>query len=115
MALTPISRDIELCVEAGPVRPLFAPTFEGLALYDQARAIAAEIGFAPGHGSYSGGPDGNYTGALGVPTFDRLGGCGDGALTHEEHLLVSSMVPRTRLLAGLLEHLGPAPTTTSDL
>ena len=115
LALTPIGRDIELCVEAGPVRPLFAPTAEGLALYDQARAIAGEIGFAPGHGSYGGGSDGNFTGALGVPTLDGLGVCGDGAHTHEEHLLVSSLVPRARLLAGLFERLGRAPTATSDL
>ena len=115
LALTPIGRDIELCVDAGPVRPLFAPTAAGLALYDQARDIAGEIGFNPGHGSYGGGSDGNFTGALGVPTLDGLGVCGDGAHTHEEHLLVSSLVPRARLLAGLFERLGRSPTAISEL
>ena len=92
-------------LKPGPCAPC-SRRAEGLALYEHARAIAGEIGFAPGHGSYGGGSDGNFTGALGVPTFDGLGVCGDGAHTHEEHLLVSSLVPRARLLAGLFERLG---------
>ena len=68
LALTPIGRDIDL-VSRRALRPLFAPS-QGLALYEHARAIAGEIGFSPGHGSYGGGSDGNFTGALGVPTLN---------------------------------------------
>jgi glutamate carboxypeptidase len=105
MALRPISPDVRLEVEPGPVRPLFKPNDATLALYERAEAIARGIGFVPGHGSYGGGSDGNFTGALGIPTLDGLGLCGDGAHTHEEHVLYSSLVPRARLMAGLLATL----------
>ena len=59
----------------------------------------------PGHGSFGGGSDGNFTGALGIPTLDGLGLCGDGAHTHDEHVLYSSLVPRAKLRAGLFETL----------
>lgn len=95
-------------VEAGPVRPLFKPHPGTLALFDLAREIAAEAGFTVQHGQFGGGSDGNFTGALGIATLDGLGVCGGGAHTHVEHLLVSSLEPRARLIAGLFERLGEA-------
>jgi glutamate carboxypeptidase len=53
-----------------------------------------------------GGSDGNFTGALGVPTLDGLGVVGAGPHTLEEHLLVSCLVPRTKLFVRLFETLG---------
>ena len=105
MALEPINPDVGVVVEAGPLRPLFAPHAGVMDLYARAEAIAKDIGFSPGHGSFGGGSDGNFTGALGLATLDGLGPCGDGAHTHDEHILYSSLVPRARLLAGLLETL----------
>lgn len=105
LGLQQIDPDVEFIVEPGPVRPLFEPNDEVLALYDKAEAIAREIGFAPGHGSFGGGSDGNFTGALGVPTLDGLGVCGDGAHTFSEYLLYSSLEPRARLMAGLIQKL----------
>ena len=107
-SLKPVNADVTITVEPGPVRPLFEPGEGSLALYSRAEEIAKSIGFVPGHGSFGGGSDGNFTGALGIPTLDGLGLCGDGAHTHDEHILVSSLVPRARLLAGLLESLGDA-------
>ncbi len=52
-----------------------------------------------------GGSDGNFTAALGVPTLDGLGIDGDGAHTLWEHGLISSILPRTRLMEGLLRTL----------
>ena len=66
-----------------------------------ARRVARDIGLELGHGQFGGGSDGNFTGALGVPTLDGLGVCGQGVHTKAEHLLVSSLVPRARLLADL--------------
>lgn len=103
--LRPLSPDIRLEVTPGPVRPLFAPTAESLALYERARTLANRIGFDPGHGTVGGGSDGNFTGALGVPTLDGIGVCGDAFHTPQEHLLVSSLVPRARLIAELLRSL----------
>ena len=96
---------IELEVEAGPVRPLFTPTRESRELYDQARSLAGEIGFDPEPGIVGGGSDGNFTGALGVPTLDGLGPEGAGFHTQDEHVLVDSLIPRARLLSGLLRTL----------
>ncbi len=103
--LRPLSPGIRLEVTPGPVRPLFAPTPESLALYERARTLARRIGFDPGHGTVGGGSDGNFTGALGVPTLDGIGVCGDAFHTAQEHLLVSSLVPRARLIAELLGSL----------
>jgi len=100
--LRPLGHGVELEVRRGAVRPLFVPTPEGLALYERARALANVIGFDPGQGTVGGGSDGNFTGALGIPTLDGVGVCGDAFHTRQEHLLVSSLVPRARLIAELL-------------
>jgi glutamate carboxypeptidase len=93
---------IELEVERGPFRPLFTPSAGTLELYERARSLAREIGFDPEPGIVGGGSDGNFTGALGVPTLDGLGPCGAGFHTEEEHVLLDSLIPRARLLSGLL-------------
>jgi glutamate carboxypeptidase len=97
--------DVRIEVERGPVRPLWTAHAGTMALYERARRIAADIGFGLGHGQHGGGSDGNFTGALGVATLDGLGVMGAGAHTHEEHILVSSLVPRATLLARLIAEL----------
>jgi glutamate carboxypeptidase len=96
---------IKLEVEPGPARPLFTPTPQSLELYEHARALARTIGFDPEPGIVGGGSDGNFTGALGVPTLDGLGPCGGGFHTQDEHVLASSLIPRARLLSGLFRTL----------
>jgi glutamate carboxypeptidase len=113
--LRPLSPGIRLEVTPGPVRPLFAPTAESLALYERARTLANRIGFDPGHGTVGGGSDGNFTGALGVPTLDGIGVCGEAFHTAQEHLLVSSLVPRARLIAELLRSLDAGPLQVARL
>ncbi|MBT7613339.1 MAG: M20/M25/M40 family metallo-hydrolase, partial [Rhodospirillaceae bacterium] len=103
--IEPFNADCSVTVEPGVVRPLFEASEGTMALYEQAETIAAEIGFDPGHGPSGGGSDGNFTGALGIPTLDGMGLMGDGAHTHEEHVLYSSMVPRAKLLAGMFRTL----------
>jgi glutamate carboxypeptidase len=97
--------DVRIDVERGPVRPLWAAHAGTVALYERARRIAGDIGFDLGHGQHGGGSDGNFTGAMGVATLDGLGVMGAGAHTHEEHILVSSLVPRATLLAQLIAEL----------
>ncbi|MEZ5854750.1 MAG: M20/M25/M40 family metallo-hydrolase [Hyphomicrobiaceae bacterium] len=96
---------IRVTVERGPFRPLWHPHRETMALFERAHGLAADIGFELRHGSFGGGSDGNFTGALGIATLDGLGVDGAGAHTFEEHLLVSSLVPRCRLFAELLASL----------
>ena len=105
LGLEPVNPDVGVVVEAGPLRPIFSPHPRVMDLYRRAESIAKDIGFTPGHGSFGGGSDGNFTGALGLATLDGLGPCGDNAHTHDEYILYSSLVPRARLLAGLMETL----------
>ena len=52
--------------------------------------------------SVGGGSDGNFTGALGVPTLDGLGAVGGGAHADHEYLLIDAMAERAQLVAGLV-------------
>jgi glutamate carboxypeptidase len=105
MSLQPINEGVSFKVIEGPVRPLFEPSDATMEMYELALGLSREAGYDVGHGSVGAGSDGNFTGALGIPTLDGIGVCGDGFHTHGEHLLVSSLVPRTRVLGGLLTEL----------
>lgn len=96
---------VRIEVERTLNRPVAPPHEKTMQLYETAKGFADELGITFGHCLSGGGSDGNFTGALGIATLDGLGVAGAGAHTFEEHLLVSSLVPRCRLLAGLLEHL----------
>jgi len=76
-----------------------------VALYKQARKLAAELGFQLDEASTGGGSDGNFTAALGVPTLDGLGAVGEGAHAAHESVVIEHLVPRTMLLAALLANL----------
>jgi glutamate carboxypeptidase len=104
--LTPHDPDVRVAVTGGMNRPTYERTEGTARLFEHARGLAAGVGFdlvdVPRVG---GGSDGNYTAALDVPTLDGLGIDGDGAHTLNEYGLVSSIVPRMRLMARLLETL----------
>ncbi|WP_237217369.1 M20/M25/M40 family metallo-hydrolase [Falsiroseomonas oryziterrae] len=105
LALQSSTPDVLLEVRRGVTRPVWEPDAKVMALYEHARGIARAIGFDISHQSSGGGSDGNFTGAMGVPTLDGLGVGGAGAHTLEEHIAVGSLVPRARLLAGLFATL----------
>ncbi len=98
---------VTLEVTGGLNRPPMERTDAVSGLFLQAQALAQAIGFdletVPRTG---GGSDGNFTAAMGVPTLDGLGVDGAGAHTLDEHMLVSSIVPRTTLLAALYATIG---------
>jgi glutamate carboxypeptidase len=73
-----------------------------VALYKQARGLAAELGFTLDEAATGGGSDGNFTAALGVLTLDGLGAVGEGAHAAHESVAVEHLVPRTALLAALI-------------
>ena len=106
LALKAVDPDVKLEVTPGLYRPSFVKSPEIQKLYDHTAALAQEIGYpVAGERVAGGGSDGNFTGAMGTPTLDGLGVLGDGPHTHHEHLLISCLVPRTRLLARLFETL----------
>ena len=100
-ALTPASPDASVRVRGGWNRPPLerAATEE---LFVRARKIGQMLGMDLGEGGTGGGSDGNFTGALGVPTLDGLGVAGDGAHADHEHILTDTLAPRAALLTALL-------------
>lgn len=103
-ALKPHNPRVGLEISAGLNRPPYRKSNAITALYQQARTLAAEIGFDLGDVFTGGGSDGNFTAAK-APTLDGLGVDGTGAHTLDEHLYISSLVPRMALLRRLFETL----------
>ena len=101
----------ELVLHGGINRPPLTEQATG-ALFDRARRVAADIGLPPLEGTrVGGGSDGNFTGALGVPTLDGLGAVGHGAHAEHEHVVVSALPDRVRLLTALCADLLAHPLT----
>ena len=105
LALRSSSNDVQFEVTRGVTRPVWEPDAKGMALFAHARKIANSIGYDINPQSSGGGSDGNFTGAMGVTTLDGLGVQGALAHTLEEHVLIDSLVPRAKLMAGLLTTL----------
>lgn len=96
--------DVTFSVEGGIMRPPFEKTPVIEDLYRHAKSLAAEIGFELIDSFTGGGSDGNFL-ANELPVLDGLGVDGAGAHTLEEHLLISSLVPRMMLMCRLMETL----------
>ncbi|TRW99352.1 M20/M25/M40 family metallo-hydrolase [Paracoccus sp. M683] len=93
---------VTFTVSRGVTRPVWEPGQPGtMALYDLGRQIAAEIGFDLTAASAGGGSDGNFTGAMGIPTLDSIGVRGKGLHTLDEHIEIDSLAERAKLMAGL--------------
>jgi len=71
-------------------------------------AIAGELGFDLKDAATGGASDANTTAALGLPTLDGLGPIGGDDHSVDEWLDLTSVVPRTTLLAGLIGRVGEA-------
>jgi glutamate carboxypeptidase len=85
-------------------RPPYEKSNAGAALFEHAKALAAEIGFELRDSYSGGGSDGNFTAPF-TATLDGLGVDGQGAHTHHEQIYISSIEPRTRLLHRLYQTL----------
>ena len=103
LALTDAQTGFE--VTRGLTRPVWEPSPETLALAARVEALHKEVGMGFAHKSQGGGSDGNFTGAMGIPTIDGLGVEGDGIHTLNEHIDIPSLLNRARVMAGLLAEL----------
>lgn len=74
-------------------------------LFAKAQVIGRKLGLELAEGGTGGGSDGNFTGALGIPTLDGLGVPGHGAHADHEHIEVDQIAGRAALLAALLAEL----------
>jgi glutamate carboxypeptidase len=100
-SLKPIHKGAKLEITGGFDRPPMERK-QSAALFARAKSLAKQIGLNLGEAAAGGGSDGNFTAALGIPTFDGLGAVGDGAHSPNEHILTKTMPQRAALLAALL-------------
>ncbi len=106
LALRPYDPDVALEVSGGMNRPPYDLNPGGQALFDLAREASLEHGLDLQHTTMTGGgSDGNFTGAIGIPTLDGMGADGAGAHTLHEHILVSSLAPRVETWVKLFARL----------
>lgn len=104
-SLQPVLPGATLEITGGVNRPPMERVPATARLFELARALGREIGLELRETATGGGSDGNLTSALGIPTLDGLGACGNGAHTDEEYVLIDQLAPRSAVLAGLLCHL----------
>ena len=105
LGLQPQLPGCQLCVSGQINRWPFEETPASLALFEQARTIAKELGFEVGKIGSGGGSDGNLVAALGVPTLDGLGSLGGGAHALTEYTVLDALPLRAALLAELMLQL----------
>lgn len=105
LALQGEENGVGFTVTRGVTRPVWEPQPGTMALYDLASQLSAQIGFEMSSDLAGGGSDGNFTGAMGVPTLDSIGVRGKGLHTLDEHIEVASLPERARLAAGLLTQI----------
>ncbi len=89
-------------VSGGMNRPPMERTKSTVKLFQQAQALAAEMGFSLTEASTGGGSDGNFTSALGIPTLDGMGAVGEGAHATHESVELEQLAYRTALLAAMI-------------
>jgi glutamate carboxypeptidase len=104
LGLTSKTEGVSVKVVGELNRPPFEKNNSGTALFEHARALAADIGFELVDSYSGGGSDGNFT-APHTATLDGLGVDGQGAHTNYEQMYISSIEPRTRLLYRLYQTL----------
>ena len=104
-ALRPYLPGASLSISGGVERPPMERLPGTVRLFELARRLGQAIGLDLSERAVGGASDGNFTAALGIPTLDGLGVCGDGAHTDEEYVLIASLAPRAAVLAGMLLNL----------
>ncbi|HET7640877.1 MAG TPA: M20/M25/M40 family metallo-hydrolase, partial [Ktedonobacteraceae bacterium] len=101
--------NVELTLERAPdMKAPMVRTPESLELARQAQQIANLLGFSVQHVLTGGASDASLATSHGVPALDGLGPIGGRDHSPDEYLLLSSVAPRTALLAGLIATIAGA-------
>jgi glutamate carboxypeptidase len=103
--LRPVDKRCAIEVAGGLNRPPLERSPAIVQLFRKARKLAREMDVELEESLSGGGSDGNFTGALGVPTLDGLGAVGEGAHALHESILVNRIADRIALLAKLVAEL----------
>ncbi len=94
--------DVKTNIVLKSTRPVWEPQAGTLKLIQITERLCKDLGQPFLHESAGGGSDGNFTGAMGIPTLDGLGVSGAEIHTLNEHIEINSLETRTKLMAGLL-------------
>lgn len=105
LALADDKAEVSFEVTRGVTRPVWEPDGRVMEMVAMAERFAKEVGTGFHHESSGGGSDGNFTGAMGVPTLDGMGVEGDMMHTLQEHIHVPTLATRGRVMAGMLATL----------
>ncbi len=100
--LKPFDDRVRLEITGGVNRPPMERTPAVVALFENARTLAAGFDYELGETQVGGASDGNFVAALGVPLLDGLGVAGDGAHRLDEHILIDDIPKRAALITSLL-------------
>ena len=108
LAASPTIEGVTVGVRRSAGHPPMEKTDTSARLVALAAGIAAELGFELHDAATGGASDANTTAALGLPTLDGLGPIGGDDHSVDEWLDLTSVVPRTALLAGLIGRIREA-------
>jgi glutamate carboxypeptidase len=108
IAASPTVDGVSAAIERIAGHPPMEKSVASGRLVGLAVAIAADLGFALADAATGGASDANTCAALGVPSLDGLGPVGGDDHSVDEWLDLSSVVPRTTLLATLIDRIGEA-------
>jgi glutamate carboxypeptidase len=108
IAASPTVDGVSVTVERIAGHPPMEKSAASARLVDLAISIAGDLGFALADAATGGASDANTCAALGVPTLDGLGPVGGDDHSVDEWLDLSSVVPRTLLLATLIGRIEEA-------
>ncbi|PWT77995.1 MAG: hypothetical protein C5B60_01860 [Chloroflexi bacterium] len=86
-------------------RPPWEPNERTRWLVELAGQVALGLGFPISAAATGGTSDGNFTAAMGIATLDGLGPVGGLDHSPQEYVDIDSIVPRTALLAGLINSI----------
>ncbi len=104
-SLKAVNRGCTVEVEGCINRPPMERTDAVAKLFSLAQKLGRESGLKLKEAAVGGGSDGNFTAAVGAPTLDGLGAVGEGAHAINESIMIDQLIPRTVLLARLIEEV----------
>ncbi|TYC78833.1 M20 family metallopeptidase [Stappia sp. BW2] len=94
--------DVKIVLSGEIEKPCLARTPATRGMLETAQAINRTIGVSLTETRSGGGSDGNFTCAAGVPTLDGLGAIGNNWHSPDEHILISPLERREKLLRELI-------------
>ena len=106
IAASPTVDGVSVAVERIADHPPMEKSEASARLVDLAVSVADDLGFRLADAATGGASDANTCAALGVPSLDGLGPVGGDDHSADEWLDLSSVVPRTTLLATLIGRIG---------